>query len=566
MCCKESYWHNVALNITRLRDEGLYCDLEIVCEDQVFNVHKVLMAAGVSYFRHMLRSGMLESTHNRVELTNVTPRALAAIVDFVYTGISALNNENAADILLAANFLMVDELQERCVHFFLTNVNRENCFKIWRIERELKLSTQLRQVVDEFVVDHFEDLYNSPDIGYLDYDGIEAFLKHDDLKVRNEDQVLIAALNWLQYDISQRVDMTHFLLRSIRFTYLSNLDDTINNIKEMELKFAITEFVARNLPCPSSQKPIELERYYPSGVLVCLGGRKTKPNPCEFVELFGGKSNKWKFLQSLPVAGRQVGVTVIGCKVYMIGGHAGRYGDACSGVLDVKTGEYVLLPPLLEPCRGMGVTQLDSHYVYAIGGTDESRSTSFSHVQRYDVNTGEWEMIAPLLKARRNVNAMAVGNRVYAIGGCTQEEETSYVNTVECYDPEKNQWEEAPPMNVARFSAGAAAIGNRLYVVGGFNDGALRDCEYFDTITKTWHKIASLRTARGGVAVDAMGGRLYAVGGYNGHYLKSTEVYDPIKDEWTAGPCLHDARAGCGVARVPLVEDEVTRYSGEESE
>uniref|UniRef100_A0A1I7RXN9 BTB domain-containing protein n=1 Tax=Bursaphelenchus xylophilus TaxID=6326 RepID=A0A1I7RXN9_BURXY len=238
MCCKENYWHQVAVNITRLRNEGLYCDLQIVCEDQVFNVHKVLMAAGVSYFRHMLRSGMLESSHNRVELTNVTPEALAAIVDFVYTGRTELSNKNAVDILLAANFLMVDELQARCVQFFIENIDNGNCFKVWRLEKELGLSKELARIVDKFVVENFEFVFNNPEVGLLDFEGLRKILKDDHLKVRSEDQVLIAALHWLQYDIEERIDHTDELLNCIRITYLNDvgrvLDVVVSSLEKID--------------------------------------------------------------------------------------------------------------------------------------------------------------------------------------------------------------------------------------------------------------------------------------------------------------------------------------------
>lgn len=68
MCVSNDYWTNVSSNMASLRDQGLYCDLQIECEGQTLNVHKVVMAAGIDYFRNMLNSEMLEARNNKVEL------------------------------------------------------------------------------------------------------------------------------------------------------------------------------------------------------------------------------------------------------------------------------------------------------------------------------------------------------------------------------------------------------------------------------------------------------------------------------------------------------------------
>lgn len=62
------YYRSMASNLWLLREQNLYCDLEIECENKIINVHRIIVAAGVEYFRQMLSSNMSESLNKKVKL------------------------------------------------------------------------------------------------------------------------------------------------------------------------------------------------------------------------------------------------------------------------------------------------------------------------------------------------------------------------------------------------------------------------------------------------------------------------------------------------------------------
>lgn len=56
-------------NLWLLREENLYTDLEIECDDnKIISVHKIILAASVEYFRQMFNSNMIESVTNKIKL------------------------------------------------------------------------------------------------------------------------------------------------------------------------------------------------------------------------------------------------------------------------------------------------------------------------------------------------------------------------------------------------------------------------------------------------------------------------------------------------------------------
>jgi hypothetical protein len=66
--CPADYYKSMASKLWLLREQNLYCDFEIECENQIINAHRIIVAAGMEYFRHLLGSNMAESISKRVKL------------------------------------------------------------------------------------------------------------------------------------------------------------------------------------------------------------------------------------------------------------------------------------------------------------------------------------------------------------------------------------------------------------------------------------------------------------------------------------------------------------------
>jgi len=63
-----------------------FSDVELVCGEQRFRVHRVILAARSEFFRTMFAAGLAESSSREVRIRDVHPDALACILRYIYNG------------------------------------------------------------------------------------------------------------------------------------------------------------------------------------------------------------------------------------------------------------------------------------------------------------------------------------------------------------------------------------------------------------------------------------------------------------------------------------------------
>ncbi len=87
----------------------------MVCGKQVFACHKFMLAARSPVLRAMLESPMKEeAATRRVEINDLIPEVVEAMLLFMYSGSVPNLVEAAADLLAAAEKYQLDQLKELC--------------------------------------------------------------------------------------------------------------------------------------------------------------------------------------------------------------------------------------------------------------------------------------------------------------------------------------------------------------------------------------------------------------------------------------------------------------------
>jgi len=110
-----------------------FSDVTLVCEDQQFKVHKLILAARSEYFRRMFAAGYAESNSKEIKVYDVQPAVMRAVLKFLYTGEVDLRLADAAlgfetvgkrvrtlpfalAVLEAANQFLLEDLKAKCEH------------------------------------------------------------------------------------------------------------------------------------------------------------------------------------------------------------------------------------------------------------------------------------------------------------------------------------------------------------------------------------------------------------------------------------------------------------------
>ena len=75
----------LASDMRNLLDDGILTDVTLVAGERELKVHRAVLAARSPVFRSMFEANMMESRSGRVELTDISPEALGALISFIYT-------------------------------------------------------------------------------------------------------------------------------------------------------------------------------------------------------------------------------------------------------------------------------------------------------------------------------------------------------------------------------------------------------------------------------------------------------------------------------------------------
>ena len=103
----------------QFRNEGQFIDVRLKVREDIFPVHRIVLAANSDYFHAMFTDGMRESNQEVIELRDesISPDAFKIVVDSIYTGDLNVNKENVFEVLTAADHLQVTTVVQQCCDF-----------------------------------------------------------------------------------------------------------------------------------------------------------------------------------------------------------------------------------------------------------------------------------------------------------------------------------------------------------------------------------------------------------------------------------------------------------------
>ena len=130
----EMRWNKALVDVTLTGDSDEEGGIK-----EIF-AHKLLLCGCAPYFNTLFGSHWdtgsetrQQGATNKVHVGGVTHHSLKLLVDFMYKGEIQITEENAADILVAADLLLMERLKDAICKFMQTIICAANCVFISKL-------------------------------------------------------------------------------------------------------------------------------------------------------------------------------------------------------------------------------------------------------------------------------------------------------------------------------------------------------------------------------------------------------------------------------------------------
>ncbi len=184
-------------HLQRMRDDESSHDVVFVVNGQRFQAHRCYVAAVSPVLRRMLTNGMKETSKRDIVLKELEVEPWKAVLDYMYTGQMNLSNVNKAlEYLKCAHWLLMEELVDAITGFIERKLDKTNCFEILVAKDHPSLS-RLRKMAMKTIAGNFHDLWCHSGFIDLPFDVALEILGCDELVVRSELDIFLAATRWI---------------------------------------------------------------------------------------------------------------------------------------------------------------------------------------------------------------------------------------------------------------------------------------------------------------------------------------------------------------------------------
>uniref|UniRef100_A0A3B3QKP3 Kelch-like family member 7 n=1 Tax=Paramormyrops kingsleyae TaxID=1676925 RepID=A0A3B3QKP3_9TELE len=500
--------------MNNLRKQRTLCDVILVVQGKHIPVHRVVLAAASHFFNLMFTTNMLESTSYEVQLKNVEPEIIELLVEFIYTARISVNSNNVQSLLDAANQYQIEPVKKMCVEFLKEQVDASNCLGI-SVLAECLDCPDLKVAADDFIHQHFTEVYKMDEFLQLDVKRVTHLLHQDTLTVRAEDQIYDAAVRWLKYDEPNRQQHIVDILSKVRFPLVSKnfLSKTVQAEPLIQdnpecLKMVIGG-MRYHLLSPEdreelgeSSRPRRKKHDYR---IALFGG--SQPQSCRY---FNPKEYSWTDIRC-PFEKRRDAASVFWDNVvYILGGSQLFPIKRMDCYNVVKDSWYSKLGPpnprdSLAACASTGK-------IYTSGGSEVGTNpahsgrpfwshdslprtrpspgnSALSLFECYDTRTESWQNKPSMLMPRCSHGMVEANGLIYVCGGSL-----GGLDSVEYYDISSNEWRPASPMPWKGVTVKCAAVGSVIYVLAGFQGvGRLAHILEYYTETDKWVACSKVR-------------------------------------------------------------------------
>ncbi|XP_070396531.1 kelch-like protein 3 [Dermacentor albipictus] len=149
------------------------------------------------YFDAMFASGMKESSCDEIEMRDIEPDTLRALIDVSEGRPVKVSNDNVDSLLKAGCIFQFEELERDCTDHLLRTVCLDNAVETWQ-KGYVFGARQLCRGALVTLLSEFEKFVEHASLASCPRPLLERLLSNDTLNVSNENVVRVAAEKWLR--------------------------------------------------------------------------------------------------------------------------------------------------------------------------------------------------------------------------------------------------------------------------------------------------------------------------------------------------------------------------------
>ena len=121
----DSFQKMFILNMYQAWKDDMYCDAIIICGARTIKAHRLVLASISDYFKHLFKYDITDDDNKRCYLLDdsiMNENCLRNIIQFAYTGKITLDINSVQDLLVAANYLQIHIISQKCENFIKNNI------------------------------------------------------------------------------------------------------------------------------------------------------------------------------------------------------------------------------------------------------------------------------------------------------------------------------------------------------------------------------------------------------------------------------------------------------------
>ena len=531
------------LNIQR--KQGHLCDITLITkDDQELKAHRNILSAASPFFCKLLQSDMKENREGIVRFEEISGSVMEDVLEFIYTGTVEVTEENAEELVIATNYLLVPNLKTISGRFIQQQMCELNCISTFYFAEKYDCEELLNDS-KSFIHANFASVAAMTEFLSLEAKEVERWISSDEIVVETEADVFQIAQKWVEHNKSERKAAFEELLRHVRLVFVS---------RDYLLNVVTNEFVRDNAGCFTlvsdaiRQTTFSSDDDLPQSPRKGLDTRAIVACEGEYAFCYLPQKDEWK---RLPTCNRSTKERWMNFpSTHMI-----RFRDQLFMFRSLdRTERY---DPVFNGWSSFPFGIFKDE-VTVIGGelfsiyepfpfSLESATKTVS-IKKFQVESCSWQELHSSSQCyRKDSCVIGSGNFLYLLGG-TSPHTSQHVAKADRFDITEKKWEEITDMQQARGGAFGVASQEKIFVAGGADEEGtvLKTCEVYNVSTNEWQLIADLNVYRTHGSMVCLGGTLYVLGGFDQTKKNpehSVECYDkqgkwivkttiPVKEDW----------------------------------